>query len=245
MYEYIKANGMAKVSEMAAHFNVSELTVRRDLDSLADEKIIERFRGGALIIDRSNHRSDVNILSYKHAIAMKGAEFVEDYDTIFINSSSTALLVLKYTKAKNITIITNNGNALFAERPNDSTLIFVGGEIKYPKTTMVGDIAMNSLERITAHKCFLGCAGISSEQGIMSSILQEATINERMISNTVGRKFILFNHKRIGRIQPFRTCKIEEVTDLITDNLAKNIILEEYRNKGTQIHIVKPIKKIT
>jgi DeoR/GlpR family transcriptional regulator of sugar metabolism len=243
--EYMKSTGVVKVEDIAALFKISNLTARRDFDALVQDGKIERFYGGAILAEDASQASDAKLkkLGNKHAIAKKAAEMVNDFETIFINSSSTALLVLKYITAKYITIITNNGKALFASRPKDSTLIFTGGEIRVPKNAMVGDFATNNIMKVTANKCFMGCAGISLSLGIMSTVLQEAAINEMMISHTNGDRVILADYSRFERIQPFQACSIECITHLITDVDAPDSVLESYRKKGIKVYPVKPLKK--
>lgn len=243
--EYMKSTGVVKAEDIAALFKISNLTARRDFDALAQDGKIERFYGGAILAENSSQASNAKLkkLEDKHAIAKRAAEMVNDFETIFINSSSTALLTLKYVTAKQITIITNNGKALFATRPEDSTLIFTGGEIRVPKNAMVGDFATNNVIKVTANKCFMGCAGISLSRGILSTVLQEAAINEMMISHTSGDRVILADYSRFERIQPFQACGVESITHLITDVSVPDSVLEGYREKGVKVYPVKPMKK--
>ena len=244
--EYIQTAGIIKVEEIAVMFKISNLTVRRDLDALAQDGKIERFHGGAMLADSSiqNPSVQLNNMEFKHAIAKRAGDMVEDNDTIFVNSSSTALLALKYVTAKHITVITNNGKALFAARPEDSALIITGGEIRVPKNAMVGDFAINNIAKVTANKCFMGCAGISISHGVMSTVMQEAAINELMVAHTIGDKVILANGSRFDRIQPFRACKIESITHLITDTGVPDTTLENFRKKGVKVFPVKAMKNI-
>lgn len=240
----IRSTGIANVSDLAEQFHVSPLTIRRDLDTLVKAGKLERFHGGAISTATADSDSSITIQSYKHAIAKKAAELVEDNDTIFINTSSTALSLLKYMTAKNVTVITNNAKALFAVRPTDSTLIFTGGEIRIPKDAMVGEFATNNLLRVTANKCFMGCAGLSIERGVMSTVLPEATINELMCRHTYGAKVLLADYRRFDRIHPFRSCGLEDITHLISDTSVPPRIIEPIRQLGVTVIQVKPLKKI-
>lgn len=240
----IQSTGIANVKDLAEQFRVSTLTIRRDMDVLVGAGKLERFHGGAISTTAADQDSSaVSIQGCKHAIAKKAAELVEDNDTIFINTSSTALLLLKYMTAKNVTIITNNGKALFAARPADSILIFTGGEIRVPKDAMVGEFATNNLTRVTASKCFMGCAGLNIDIGVMSTVLPEATINEIMYHHTHGAKVLLADHRRFERIHPFRSCGMEDITHLISDTSVPQRIIEPIRQLGVNVIQVKPLKK--
>ena len=96
----IQVKGTVNVEELASELNVTPLTIRRDLQYWEDMGAIERFYGGAKLVQNFvEHDIDPNE-AYKHAIAKFAATFVDDGDTIFINTSSTALLVIKYIIGK-------------------------------------------------------------------------------------------------------------------------------------------------
>ena len=244
--DYIKSNGIATVNNLSKLFYASPLTIRRDLDELVRSGKIERYHGGAVAKERESENSTVNlkIVACKHAIAKQAATMVNDNDTIFINSSSTALLVLKYVTAKNVTVITNNAKALFAARPKDSILFFTGGEIRSPKDAMVGEFAINSVSSVTANKCFMGCAGVSPTKGPMSTVLQEASINGLMYRQTHGQRILLADYRRFDCIHPFSACSINEITHIIYDSSVPSKLLEPYRKLGINTIQVKANAKI-
>ena len=161
----IQVKGTVNVEELASELNVTPLTIRRDLQYWEDMGAIERFYGGAKLVQNFvEHDIDPNE-AYKHAIAKFAATFVDDGDTIFINTSSTALLVIKYIIGKRVTIITNNGKAIFCDHDPNVQIVMTGGELRFPKETMTGDFALNNLQRVKANKAFLGCNGFDNEVG--------------------------------------------------------------------------------
>ena len=109
----IQVKGTVNVDDLASELNVTPLTIRRDLQYWEDMGAVERFYGGAKLVQNFVENDVDPNEAYKHAIAKYAATFVEDGDTIFINTSSTALLVIKYIVGKRVTIITNNGKAIF------------------------------------------------------------------------------------------------------------------------------------
>lgn len=232
--DYIESNGIATVNNLSKLFYASPLTIRRDLDELVKAGKIERYHGGAVAKERESADRTLNlkIVACKHAIAKQAATMVEDNDTIFINSSSTALLVLKYVTAKNVTVITNNAKALFAARPKDSVLFFTGGEIRTPKDAMVGEFAVNSVSSVTANKCFMGCAGVSPTKGPMSTVLQEASINGLMYRQTYGKRILLADYRRFDCIHPFSVCPITDITHIIYDSSVPLKTVEPYKKLG-------------
>lgn len=234
----------AKVNTLAKELNASALTIRRDLEVLEGAGSIYRFHGGASLLKQD---SGTNIFSseltlHKHAIAKKAADFVEDGDTIFINTSSTALALLSFIRAKHVTVITNNVKAVSCNRPADMILVLTGGELRVPKEAMVGDFALNNLGKVTASKSFLGCNGITEEEGVTTAVLQEATINGMMLTRAMGARYILADKSKVGRRLNFIYGALNEITCLITDTEASQQEVDKLK-KTIDVIQVEPLGK--
>lgn len=239
MLSMISKTGDIKVPELANIFKISEITIRRDLQYLEDNRLIERYYGGARILDDIPVKKEDALLIYRENIAKYAAKMVEDGDSIFINTSSTALEMIKYIKAKNVTVITNNGNAINTRHSSEVTIILTGGELRHIKGTMVGEFAIDSLNKVTAKKSFIGCSGLSIESGMTTEILNEVKINEAMISRVVGKTYILADSTKFGINSSFVSCPIDKIKNIITDEKANAEMIEILREKGVFIHQVK------
>lgn len=247
IFKILENNSFIKIEQLAREMGVSPLTVRRDLNLLAAEGKIDRFYGGASLIKYEDTIGG-NIFSSgftlnKLAIAQYAAALVEDGDTIFINTSSTALAILPYITAKQVTVITNNVKAVSSRHLVDMILVFTGGELRFPKEAMVGDFALNNLNRVTASKCFLGCNGINAEEGVTTAVLQEAAINNLMLTRVTGPRYILADKSKIGRRLNFIYGQLREITRLITDTEAPIAVVEELR-RFIDVVQVEPLRKL-
>jgi len=238
LLEALKQNGQVKVSDLAEEFNVSPLTIRRDLQYLEDTKKLERFYGGASIINDNTHSEEDDVTIYRKLIAQYAASLVEDGDTIFINTSSTALQMIKYIKDKRVTVITNNGKAIFTEHLPNVSVILTGGELREFKEAMVGEFATNNLERVSAKKSFLGCTGLSLESGMTTEMLNEVNINQLMFRRVTGSSYILADHTKLGKNSSFVSCSLNNIHNIITDELANPIIINEFKARGVHVHQV-------
>lgn len=227
-----------KAEELAKIFEVSPVTIRRDLQYLEDHQKLVRFYGGASVTKQIEGQTDDTEL-YKKLIAQYAATLVEDGDTIFINTSSTAIMTLDYITRKNVTAITNNGRAIYNEPREGLNVILTGGELRHPKEAMVGDFAIRNVQPVFAKKSFLGCSGISKELGMTTENANEVNINGLMITNALNDTYLLADHTKIGNNSSFISCAIEEIGNLITDELAPEEELELIREKGVKVHIVK------
>ena len=230
--ELLTQTPQLRVDDLAKALEVSVITVRRDLQYLEEQKYLTRFYGGARI-NQNMKKDEVTI--YRELIAKYAATLVENGDSIFINTSTNALQTLGFIKRKNVTVITNNGKAIYSNHEDGINIILIGGELRYPKEAMVGDVAIRNLQLINAKKAFIGCAGISAARGMTTEIANEVSINELMIDHAMQDVYILADHTKIGKNSSFTTCGIDKVKHLITDEKAPKEELERMRALGIQI----------
>jgi DeoR/GlpR family transcriptional regulator of sugar metabolism len=232
--EMIHRNPILPVDHLAETFGVSKMTIRRDIKFLKTDTNITYAHGNVLGI----LNGEDELLMYRTKIAQCAAQFVEDNDTVFLNTGRNALMILKYIKGKNVTVITNNGRAIGAERSDEVNVILTGGELRYPKNTMVGDFALRNLQPIYAKKAFISCFGINAENGVSTEIANEVNINEIMINHTTKAVFVLADHTKIGKNSSFISGPIGKITYLITDEQASEEELEKIRSFGVHVYKV-------
>ena len=233
--------GQVSTDLLAATYGVSNLTIRRDLQQLSDHGLVRQIRGGANLIAGALHddptftETSSRIQANKEKIARLAAQLVNDGDTILINSSSTAVLILKYITAANVTVITNNGKAASIPCSGKISLVFTGGEVHANKQSMVGEVAMNNLSRINASKVFLGVSGISARAGISTSVLQETAINNLMIRRSGQQCYIIADGTKIGAVSNFVLGPASLGCALITDKTADADEIYQLKESGLAI----------
>ncbi|MCH3967261.1 MAG: DeoR/GlpR family DNA-binding transcription regulator [Atopobiaceae bacterium] len=235
---FLESHGSAEVNDLAERFQVSPLTIRRDLDSLAEQGILERGYGTATLKDPLGNELASNQVRAKQAIAREAARLVSDGDTIFINTSSTALRMIEFITAENVTVITNNGKALETPLSPTMTVLLTGGEIRVPKWSMSGPFALSNIGRVTAVRCFMGCNGISAEGGIATMSSQEAPVNSLMVERA-DQCVMLADHTKIGVTASFCYGTCDQTDLLITDEAADDEALAVLRQCG--IHAIKKV----
>lgn len=248
--QLLKEQKTVTINELTKQLSASPITIRRDLQSFEENGIVERFYGGAILIDGAlvedpakKEATEINLLK-KHAIAMKAASLIENGDIVFINSSSTGLLVYNYLKGKRVVVITNNAKAITVNRDPMVELILTGGEVYDWKQSLVGDFALQTISKVSATKCILGVSGISAKGGITTSVLQETAVNELMLKRCNGMRIVITDSSKIGREHNFSTCDISHVTHLITDSDADHEEIQLIEETGVEVIKVEPIDKI-
>ncbi|MBE6085231.1 MAG: DeoR/GlpR transcriptional regulator [Selenomonas ruminantium] len=230
------------VETVAKKLNVSPTTIRRDLIMFEKQNLIERFHGGATLLEESLREEDVPTDSHetedkeqKQIIARYAAELVEEGDTIFINSSSTALLMLDYLKGKRVIVVTNNGFAVNYPHDSQVEIIMTGGEIYQRRKSLVGEFALHTLTKIIADKAFIGVGGISADGGITTSVLPETAINETMLRRCQGKRYVLAANSKIGREHNFHSADVNQVDCLITCQGSNKIEVDAIKNSGVEV----------
>ena len=237
----------ADVTQLAEILNVSPITVRRDLDEMASRGLVVRYFGGAKLagstaVDDESAYMETTIqnLSQKRAVARRAAAMLEDGDTVFINSSSTALLIYPYIKDKHVLIVTNNGRSLTAPRAAGVELVLTGGEVFGNKHSLVGQLSLEAISRVTSTKCIIGVSGISAEGGITTRVLQETSINQAMLRRCTGPKIVVTDSSKIGVQHNFNSGTVHDITHLITDTGADRHAVDAIRSAGVEVILVEP-----
>ncbi|MDR1979279.1 MAG: DeoR/GlpR family DNA-binding transcription regulator [Synergistaceae bacterium] len=241
--QILKAKGFVLASELSAALRIGEATIQKDFEIMEEAGQIERFCNGAILLaDDKRNALGASLTLYKHAIAMRAAQCVEQGDAIFVNSSSTALLMLPYIEARHVTVVTNNTRAIGIKRRDDMTVILTGGEVWPPENMLVGKLTLDDVERFAASKSFLGCSGITAKRGITTAILREAAINELMLTKTTGKRFILADRTKVGRTSSFTCGMCDQISCLITDAMASKGEVAKLRKRIEVVQVDAPTR---
>lgn len=235
--QFIKDNKQAKTNELVDIFKVSEITIRRDLDYLQSIGKIERFYGGAEY-NESNSCKNLTIENNKEKIAKKCADFIKENDDIFINSSSTALRVLKYLKNKRVNIITNNAKASYIDIDPLVNVILTGGRVSYPKNALTGTFALNNLKTVASDISILGISGVSESGKLTTSVIDEVEINQYMINESTSKNILVCDSSKFSKTANFKIGTIENIDILITDSSMPRSILEYAESLGIKVILV-------
>ena len=234
---------------MAKRFNVSALTIRRDLEMFEKQGFVNRFYGGAKVIDGAIAEDpakkskkvltgdDETETKERLRVAKLAATLVEDGDTIFINSSRTAIAMISCIHKKKVTVITNNGHALELPRDVGVTIVLTGGEATKGKCSLLGDVALSTIKKIKADKCFIGVSGVSTDGKISTAVLQETMINKLMIAQTKHEVVILADGSRIGKANNFVIGDVSKITHIVTDKRANKATLEQFQKDGVRVMV--------
>lgn len=238
--------GAARVADLAQTFGISEITVRRDLDELAEEGLIERFHGGARLSSRTLPETSFTDKPRLHALEKETigkivAGLVKDDETVFLNAGSTTLSVLRHLADRRVRVVTNNAAAPAALGEDASVeLILVGGLYRGKSSSLHGDLAVMTLSQIHASLCVLGTDGVSARTGLTSSVYGETVINRLMAERCQGKVVVVADGSKIGVISSFACVPLSRVSVLVTDSSANPDELAAIRATGVEVVVCTP-----
>lgn len=219
MVEVIKNNKRVSVKKLSGDFFVSEMTIRRDLKELEKAGYIQRYNGGAVYLDEYEtipieSRKLLNIAEKKE-ISKKADKYINDFITVFIDSSSTALYIIPFLKQyKEITVVTNSVQCILAASKYHLKCILAGGNYYENDMCTVGSETDGFLRRINVDVGFFSSRGLSDD-GIISDNNEMQTSARRAIMMNCKKKIFLFDHSKQNRKYIYTVCTVDEVDDII------------------------------
>lgn len=222
--ELIREDGHAKVLDLSRIFKVTEVTIRQDLEKLENEGSITREHGGAYLKNmdlnvRNFSLQNQDNLAQKVMIARKALEFIEDGDTIILDSGSTTTELAKIiTGFRNLTVITNalNIGLILGAEPGIN-VILTGGEFKAPTLSLTGQKAADFFQNLHVDKLFLATAGVSLKSGLTYPGISDICVKRAMIESA-NVTYLLADSSKIGKKAFASLGALSLINYLITDS---------------------------
>ena len=187
----LNKNSLVRVGDLVEKYNVSEVTIRKDFTLLEKKRQLIKIRGGAIANQTNSIGEDESViekqqyhLAEKQRIGKAAAALINEEDTIILDSGTTTIEVARnLQKFNNLTIITNAINVASAlNEYKKYDIIIPGGYLRHTSFSLTGHIAESFLKSFYCDKLFLGVDSFSLETGISTPVLEEARINQIMIS---------------------------------------------------------------
>ncbi len=247
--EYLTTHKIASIADLSGMVETSEATIRRDLEWLENEGLLERTYGGAILNKRYNLESayEQRATSFpeeKRLIGEHAASLIENGDIVFINSGTTTAQIFHHIpKDANITVFTNNTIAAF-EIGNDIAfeIVLLGGTLNAKVNAVTGSFSVSNLSQIYADKTFVGVDGISLKFGCTVPTNPEAEIVRTMIARTRGLVAVVTDHSKWGVVSNFEVAKVNQIHKLITDDGINSGAYDALVSQSVDVVITNPQK---
>ena len=233
--ELLNSNDVIKVSELVNELDVTEMTIRRDLQELEDNHQLIRIHGGARRVENDStylveldHRLKREInLEEKKEIAQIIANNIHENETVFLGSGSTIELVYDYLELNHAKIITNS-IYVFNKFKNDERyeLILTGGTYRSKTGSFTGTIANDFISSINVEKAFIGVNALNNE-AVYNANEDEGVI-QRSILNNSREKYVIADFVKFDKMDFYQFYDLTAIDYLITDSKVPQETLEKY-----------------
>lgn len=234
------AHGTVQVAELARDLDVSEVTIRKDLNALERRQLLRRTRGGAVPPARGDEGAFRDRLqrsaAAKRAIAAEAASLVADGDVIALDTSSTAhYLALELLHRQGLVVITQSlPTATVLLERSDARVIMPGGTLRRESSGLVGPITDALVGRGRVDRAFVGVVGLSPERGLLELATDEALSKQALVMAS-DEVHGLFDSSKISGFALHSFAGAEKVTSLITDADASDDFVEQWGAVGVPV----------
>jgi DeoR/GlpR family transcriptional regulator of sugar metabolism len=220
----LRENGSCRVQELKTIFQVSEPTIRQDLEAMENAGLITRQHGGAFISNYSSFATGIqlerhNNMDLKALISAKAAEFVSSGDSIILDSGTTVTEMIKHlTNKKNLNIVTPAINITLAlGKEPTNTILMTGGEFKAPTLSLTGEKSTAVFNDLYVEKLFLAAGGFSLEAGLTYPSFTDLSLKKAMI-NSAKTVYLLVDSSKLEKVLFASLGCLDKIDYLITDS---------------------------
>ncbi len=246
--DLIRRHGGVRVSQLVRQFGVSDMTIRRDLEVLADRGLVDKVHGGATTPGPGSTEEpgfdakSVRQRAEKQAIAVRALQLVEPGTAIALSAgTTTAALAGLLVEVPGLTVVTNSipvADLLYHAGRPDQTVVLTGG-IRTPSDALAGPVAEAAIGALNVDVLFLGVHGMSPRTGFTTPNLMEAGTN-RLLVHAARRLVVLADHTKWETIGIATIAPLEEADVLVTDSGLPPQAAEQLAERVGELIVVAP-----
>lgn len=236
----VNERGSIRVSELSAICDVTEETIRRDLDKLEKEGKLRRSHGGAVSVkdvrsETPYFERETMHVEEKRKIAEQAVRLIQPGDRIILDASSTAWFMASIVPDIPLTVLTNSIKvALELSTKEKVNVVSTGGFLSSGSLSYIGPLAERSLDQYHVDKAFISCKGVHFERGISETNELQARVKQKMI-DTADKVYLLIDHSKFA-IQSFAmVADWSRIDCVITDTGTAQADVERLKELSIQV----------
>lgn len=237
----LSMEGKVVVSDLSREFDVTEETIRRDLEKLDNDGLAKKTYGGAVKVENFNtdlpfHIRKQSNVEKKQKIATIIADMIKDGDYIMVDASTTAINVVKaIANRKKITLITNSIEVLLELcNKQDWTVISTGGTLKEGGLSLVGYQAEKMVEGFHVDMAVCSCKGIDAENGVTDSNERDCQMKKAFFASAT-KKVLAVDSTKFDKVSFVKVCSLAEVDAVVTDEYPGDKWKEVFEKTNTTL----------
>lgn len=240
----MEKQGQVTVAELSEMFDVSEATIRRDLEELDGLGWVRRTHGGAVRLERAARELPMiqrvpEQQEAKQRIGAAAAGLISDGQTVFLGSGSTVLEIARtLPEGIRLTVITNSLPIIneLAQR-EQIEMIVIGGQFRQSELSMVGHVAEQAILEFRADFAFIGMHAVDTFHGFTNDYLPE-TMTDRAIIQIAHQVVVVADHTKFGRVSSVLVAPLTSAKTIITDKELPDDTVQELRDVGLDLILV-------
>lgn len=220
--ELVRQHGYTSIEQLTDHFAVTPQTIRRDLNTLANEGRIRRVHGGAGVesstVNTAYSTRKTLHLAEKERIARCLAEHIPDHSSLFINiGTSNEVIAQALLDHQGLEIITNNLNvAAILQHKEDFTVIVAGGQVRSRDGGIIGEATIDFINQFKVDYSIIGISGIDEDGSLLEFDYQEVRVAQAIIANS-RRVYLAADYSKFHRNPMVRQGNLSQLDALFTD----------------------------
>ncbi|MFC5822501.1 DeoR/GlpR family DNA-binding transcription regulator [Nonomuraea insulae] len=218
----LRTHDSVSVAELATEHGVSEMTIRRDLDELAQQGVVRRVRGGALSLLLRGEEPPFGVrereaVETKRLIGQQVAALIADGEAVVLDGGTTALEVARALVDRRVTVLplALQPVMLLAAAPR-VRLVLPGGEVRKGELNVMGPLAQSSIGALRFDTAVVGCCGLSAEHGLTAHDLPEVAVKQAAMASA-QRVIVACDSGKFTRTAFGAVCPIDLLDVVVTD----------------------------
>lgn len=240
--ERLERSESVLVADLCQQFGVSDMTIRRDLDTLERRNLLQKVHGGAVRISKAateppyDYKRELQ-REEKKAISRRALRLITDGDTVALSAGTTTWnIAAALTDGKReLTLVTNSTNIALALQENGfDDIMLSGGSFRTPSDALVGPYAERVSESLNTDTLFLGVHGVHADKGLSTPNVAEAEVN-RCLMRAARRVVVVADYTKLGLVALATIAPLSEVDILITDDKAPTGYLRQIEELGVEV----------
>lgn len=240
----LNRDGRVLVKDLAEEFQISQITIRKDLEVLQGRGLLHRTHGGALtppsgaLSDPSVQEKEKLHRAEKMRIAQAAVRLVEEGQSILLDSGTTTMAIARALRHfRTLTVITNAINIAAELANTEIEVILTGGTVRKNSFSLVGYLAEETLRHLSADTLFLGVDGFETRLGLSTPNLQEASVNRVMVEIS-QRVVAVCDSSKFGRRSLSTIVPPNAIHHVITDKKITKTDIQNLKDAGVAVTLV-------
>ncbi len=241
----LNTEGKVKVKELSKKFSVTEDCIRKDLKQLEKMDKLQRTYGGAIRLRKSNQNYEFSDrkkidTSKKSIVAKKAFDIIEDRDTIFLDLSTTNILIAKLlaSSKKRVTVVTNMLEIINILSSSDNNVIVIAtsGILNKELHGFIGPVTIDLIKKYKFDKSFIGSCGVDVFDRSITTFEIEDGITKAAIIQSSKKTFLVMESQKFYTDGNYKFATVDDIHGIITDAMPSDEIIDILNGDNIELH---------